>query len=109
MIVDQAFDLGTPHGRAMARMLAVFAEYERELISERTKAALAVKRAQGVPIGRPRSMDEDVRKRIKQMRANGMGLSAIAEVLNANRVQTARGGRCWYPSTVRQVVSTVDS
>lgn len=53
----------------MARMLAVFAEYERELISERTRAALAVKKAQGVPIGRPRSIDERVRKRIKRMRS----------------------------------------
>ena len=37
--LEQAFDLATPHGRAMASMLAVFAAFERDMISERTRAA----------------------------------------------------------------------
>src|SRR5271165_5979441 len=51
--LDVAVDTTTPQGAAMAQVLAVFAELERRLIGERTKAALAVKRAQGVRLGRP--------------------------------------------------------
>jgi len=46
------FDLTTTGGRAMFGMLAVFAEFERNVISERTKAGLALKRAEGVLPGR---------------------------------------------------------
>jgi DNA invertase Pin-like site-specific DNA recombinase len=46
--LDAPVDTTTPQGAAMAQVLAVFAELERRLIGERTKAALAVKRAQGV-------------------------------------------------------------
>ncbi|MGH3806453.1 MAG: recombinase family protein [Pseudonocardiaceae bacterium] len=42
-----------PRGAAMTQVLAVFAELERRPIGERTKAALAVKRAQNVTLGRP--------------------------------------------------------
>ena len=43
-----AVDTSTPTGEAMANMLATFAQFERRLISRRTKEALAVKRASGV-------------------------------------------------------------
>jgi len=46
--LDAPVDTTTPAGRAMAQILSVFAELERRLIGERTKAALAVKRDQGV-------------------------------------------------------------
>jgi DNA invertase Pin-like site-specific DNA recombinase len=44
-----------------AGILSVFAQYERELIGQRTKEALAVKRAQGVRLGRPPAVSIDVR------------------------------------------------
>ena len=46
------FDLTTPGGRAMFGMLAVFAEFERNVIAERTKAGLALARAEGRLPGR---------------------------------------------------------
>jgi DNA invertase Pin-like site-specific DNA recombinase len=52
----------------MANVLATFAQFERRLIAERTKAALAVKKAQGVRLGRPASIPEQVAKRIVRMR-----------------------------------------
>jgi DNA invertase Pin-like site-specific DNA recombinase len=111
VVVDQAFDLATPHGRAMAGMLAVFAEYERELISERVKRALAVVKARGPapgkkPIGRPAVMDPKVRARIRRMRRTGKSLGAIAERLNADAVPTAHGGQRWHASTVRRALET---
>lgn len=50
--LKDGFDLTTSGGRAMFGMLAVFAEFERNVISERTKAGLALKRAEGIVPGR---------------------------------------------------------
>ena len=106
--LDLGLDLSTAQGEAMAGMLAVFAQWERRVIGERTRDALAVKRAAGVRLGRPPSLPEDVRERIRKMRAAGtpeeMSLTAIAETLNREGVPTARGGARWYPATVRAVL-----
>ncbi|MGH9901779.1 MAG: recombinase family protein, partial [Pyrinomonadaceae bacterium] len=53
--LTEALDLTTPTGRAMAGMLAVFAEFEREIMRERVRAGIAQARAEGRPHGRPRS------------------------------------------------------
>ena len=59
-----AVDTSTPSGEAMANMLATFAQFERRLISQRTKEALAVKKAQGVRLGRPPTLPQAVVRRI---------------------------------------------
>src|SRR3954451_15218339 len=51
--LTEALDLTTPAGRAMAALLAVFAEFEREILRERTKAGLAHARQNGKRLGRP--------------------------------------------------------
>jgi DNA invertase Pin-like site-specific DNA recombinase len=99
--LDLRVDTTSPHGKAMARMAGVFAELERDLIAERTRAALAVKRAQGAKLGRPITMPRDLRQRMKRMNARGLGWTAIARKLNDQGVPTAQGGKRWYPSTVR--------
>jgi DNA invertase Pin-like site-specific DNA recombinase len=102
--LDCAVDTTTPAGEAMANVLATFAQFERRLISQRTKDALAVKRAQGVRLGRPRQLPQRVINRILHERDQGKTLTAIAERLNQDRVPTAQGGQRWYPSTVRAVL-----
>ena len=102
--LDCAVDTTTPAGEAMANVLATFAQFERRLISQRTKDALAMKRAQGVRLGRPRQLSQRVVKRILRERDGGKTLAAIAEGLNQDRVPTAQGGQRWYPSTVRAVL-----
>lgn len=49
--VTEALDFTTAMGRAMGNLLAVFSEFEREMISERVKAGLAQARAKGVKLG----------------------------------------------------------
>ena len=55
----------------MAQILSVFAELERRLIGERTKATLAVKKSQGVVLGRPRTLPDKVVGRIVRERRRG--------------------------------------
>jgi DNA invertase Pin-like site-specific DNA recombinase len=101
--LDCAVDTTTPAGEAMANMLATFAQFERRLISQRTREALAVKRAKGVVLGRPPSVEAAVARRIVRERERGRSLRAIADALNADGVPTGQGGKKWYPATVRAV------
>lgn len=107
--LDCAVDTTTPAGEAMANVLATFAQFERRLISQRTKDALAVKKAQGIRIGRPPVMPRAVVTRIKRDRAKGLSYRAIADGLNADKVPTAQGGLCWYPATVRSTLERTNS
>src|SRR5580704_14854251 len=53
--LTEALDLTTPAGRAMAGLLAIFAEFEREIPRERTRAGLAHARQNGKQLGRPKT------------------------------------------------------
>jgi len=101
--LDANVDTTTPQGAAMTQVLAVFAELERRLIGQRTRDALAVRKAQGVKLGRPRTLDPGVVARIRHAHTGGEGWSKIARDLTAERVPTAQGGARWYPATVRYV------
>lgn len=107
--LDAPVDTTTPQGAAMAQVLAVFAELERRLIGERTKAALAVRRSQGVRLGRPQTLPREVVERIVASRNDGATWSAIAAELNDESVPTAQGGKCWYPATVRHVALAAEA
>ena len=102
--LDCAVDTTTPAGEAMANVLATFAQFERRLIGQRTREALAAKRASGVRLGRPVSLPVAVSKRIAAERKAGRSLANIADMLNEEQVPTAQGGRRWWPSTVRAVL-----
>jgi DNA invertase Pin-like site-specific DNA recombinase len=106
--LDANVDTTTPSGALMVNVLAAFAEYERRLIAQRTRSALAAKKAQGARLGRPVGLPEPVRQRIVRARAAGATLTAIADRLTADGVQTAQGGARWYPGTVRGVLLSVE-
>lgn len=107
VVLDLAIDTTTPSGQLMANVMASFAEYERQLIGQRTSAALQQKKAQGARLGRPRTLDSSVEARIAGERAMGRPLAAIAADLESDRVPTARGGKRWHPSTVSAVLHSL--
>jgi DNA invertase Pin-like site-specific DNA recombinase len=97
-------DTSTPAGEAMAHVLETFVQFERRLIAQRMKEALAAKKAPGVRLGRPPAVPQSVVRRIQRLRARGLSLRAIAEQLNKAGVPTAQGGKQWYAATVRHVL-----
>jgi DNA invertase Pin-like site-specific DNA recombinase len=101
--VDLDLDTANPAGRATAHALASVAGWERERLSERTRKGLAAARSKRhASSSSPASGDwPDIRKRIAAMRADGMTLQSIADVLNREGVPTPRGGTEWRPSSVQ--------
>ena len=79
----------TPSGRAMAGLLAVFAEFEREILRDRVKAGIAQARKEGKPHGRPPSALNKAKK-IQQLYAQGLSKSEIARRLNIGRTSVRR-------------------
>lgn len=103
--LDCAVDTTTPAGEAMANVLATFAQFERRLIGQRTREALAAKRAAGVRLGRPRVLTAEVVERIRYEHSQGLSLAAIANGLNSDGVPTAHGGARWWPQTIKSVLA----
>jgi DNA invertase Pin-like site-specific DNA recombinase len=103
VVLDVAVDTSTPSGELMATVVSAFAQYERRLIGQRTRDALAEKRAAGVVLGRPRTLPQAIRDRIVAERAAGRSLRAIAADLTAEAVPTARGNALWHASAVKQI------
>jgi DNA invertase Pin-like site-specific DNA recombinase len=105
-VLDCPIDVTTPQGEAMASMVAVFAQLERRLIGQRTREGLAVVKAKGIRIGRPPAVPTPLRVRIREHRAEGLTLRAIADQLNAEDVPTAHAGKRWHASTVGYVLGS---
>ena len=108
VVLDLGVDLTTPAGRALAGTMAVFAEFERELIRERTRAAAAAARARGVKLGRPRMVSQEVARSIIAMRDRGMSYGAIAAELTAAGELSSAGRPTWQASTVRRICKSVE-
>ncbi len=106
--LDLGLDLDAPAGKMMAGILAGFAQCERDVSSQRTKDGLAEKRAQGVRLGRPRSIDDDLLEAIMSKYLDEDSYSAVARWLNSSGVPTAHGGKMWYPASIQKVVQSQD-
>lgn len=114
-------ELGADADPFMLHLYAALAEKERALISARTKAALAAKKAQGAKLGNPRAAETigrahaaaravadhfavNVLPIVREIQASGLSsLRDIAAALNARGVRTARGGQ-WHSTTVRNLL-----
>lgn len=111
-----SMDTSSAIGRMMLTMMAAFAEFERNLISERTAAALHHKKSSlqayaPTPFGFDRNGDDLVINQdeqlivryIQKLRSNGHTLRSIASHLNQKKVPAKKDGQ-WYASTVKQIL-----
>ena len=87
--LTEALDLTTPAGRAMAGWLAIFAEFEREILRERVRAGLAHARRNGRRLGRPATAARHAIEIRKLYRA-GVSKSEIARRLEVGRTSVRR-------------------
>lgn len=109
-----AVDMPTAN-RLTIHILAAVAEHEREMISQRTKAALAAAKIRGIKLGNPRAAQAAILARAAKgiapappevlrlmagWQGSGKGLREMARELNHLGVRTPRGNQ-WYASTVR--------
>ena len=117
--LSERIDTTGAAGKMMFRMLAVLAEFERDVISERTTLALAHKKAMGqkyapVPFGyqeiegRLEAVEAEAQLvvEIQNKRQAGYTLQSIADNLNERGIKGKQGGR-WHPSNVRYVLQRV--
>lgn len=77
-------------GKFFFTMMAAFAELERDMMADRTKAGLEAAKAQGKILGRPSVVDEDVMAAARARRAKGESVTAIAKALKVSRATLYR-------------------
>ena len=112
----QAINTASAMGRFFLSMMASFAELERNLISERTKAAMEYKRSHRETYGPPPfgfrkvennlvedKIEMEIIKRVKKWREQGQTLMKIADTLNKKNVPTKRGGK-WAAATIKYLL-----
>lgn len=87
--LTEALDLTTPAGRAMAGLLAIFAEFEREILGERTRAGLAQARQNGKQLGRPLTAALHAAQ-IRKLHRAGVAKAEIARRLQIGRTSVRR-------------------
>jgi len=87
--LTEVLDLTTPAGRAMAGLLAIFAEFEREILRERTRAGLAHARENGKRLGRPASAAVHAAE-IRKLHRAGVAKAEIARRLGIGRTSVRR-------------------
>jgi DNA invertase Pin-like site-specific DNA recombinase len=104
--LDFGLDTTTPAGEMVANVILSTAQYERRLIGERTRVALAAKRAAGVRLGRPQALPTAVVARIVRERAAGLSLRSIGAGLTVDGIATAHMGAVWQASTIAAVLKS---
>lgn len=89
----ESIDLGTPVGRAVTQILGAIAELERNLISERIRTALAVKKMTAAETGWScgrKPLPKEIVEQVKTLRANGKSIRAISKALNIGKTSVER-------------------
>lgn len=98
---QQAVDTSTPSGRMLFQMLAVFAEFERSIITSRINAGLARARANGVQFGRP-NLSLERRTKVQKALRDGLSIRAVAKATGVSTASVQRIKRSM--STVQEAV-----
>lgn len=121
--LSEKIDSTSAAGKMVFRILAVLAEFERDLISERTTAAMGHLRSQNrrisgaIPFGfiladdgatlMPSEGERRIISKMRRLQQSGVSLNGIARDLNDRRIPSKAGGR-WYAKTVAGVLKRVN-
>ena len=78
-------DFSTPAGRAMANLIGVFAEFERDLIRERVRAGIQNAKSKGIRVGRRPLIDEKLLRTVRDRRDKGISIRGISKELGLSK------------------------
>lgn len=71
-------------------IMGSFAQFERDLIADRTKQALQAKKEQGVTLGRPKTISDEIRQQVFNLKAEHKSYRDIANILNISIATVSR-------------------
>ena len=91
--LNESIDTSTPGGKLLFHVFAALAEFERDLIRERTNAGLDAARARGRVGGRPTVWTPSKREQAQRMLSEGKDVSTVAKVLGVSRASVYRAAR----------------
>lgn len=103
-VLDLGVDTTTTNGKLIMHVMIALAQWEREMIGDRTRAALKAVTARGTKVGRKPGVTPDTLRLIRSLRATGASWQKIADALTTEGVPTSQGGR-WHAATVRRLVA----
>ena len=83
-------DLTSPAGKMTMGVIAAVAEFERDLLIERTQAGLALAKASGKPVGRPQSLDKGQMTIVRQKLSEGHSVASVAREFGTSRQTVIR-------------------
>lgn len=89
-------DLTSPAGKMTMGVIAAVAEFERDLLIERTQAGLKRAKASGKRLGRPSALTETQQRDILAKRSEGLSLGALAKQYGVSRAAIQRAERKSY-------------
>lgn len=101
--VSERIDTTTAAGKMVFRMLAVLAEFERDVTAERTRSALASLRDQGKRFTRFDPYPQETVEVVKELRAAGKSYRVIGRELLERGIRPQEGGDAWSPKVVRSL------
>ena len=91
IVLDQGIDSSTPAGKLLFHVLGSIAEFERDLMMERTQAGVEAARKRGAQMGRPSVLDAKKLERARRMHEAGESLRQISRVLGVGVATVHRG------------------
>jgi DNA invertase Pin-like site-specific DNA recombinase len=106
--LDVGVDMTTPAGRMIAHIMMIFAQFERDVIRQRTKDGLAVAKAKGILPGPKAGYDPALLESVRVWRSDGRTWAWIADQLNDLGMPTGTGGK-WNRHTIRVVYVRSDA
>lgn len=101
-VQDLDVDTSTTNGKLIMNIMISLAQWEREVIGDRTRAALKAVKARGQKLGRKPGVDDATLDLIQVLRRTGMSYQKIADTLNSEGIAGGQGGK-WYATTVRRL------
>ncbi|MCG6533421.1 MAG: recombinase family protein [Syntrophales bacterium LBB04] len=116
--ITEEIDTDSAMGKFFLTIMGAMAQMERELISERTVAALSYKKQQGESLGHipygyhrvsgrllPDPQEGQILRKMKKWRKDGLSYGKIAQLLNEKKIPTKKQNALWYASTVRHLLT----